>query len=179
MAKGMNEEEAEKTAARHIKATLDTGHLNTWRKHFQGSDEEFNKWMLKEVEDLAKKDLIGNMHLSDNYGYQDDHLAPGQGNCPVKEIVQIMKKHGYDGPMTVEPGADASTDLGDFHGLMKTWRYFGSPIYGFSAPSGGLPSRSWGDVQYSYFGRTYPPNFIFGAYSPSNEWTLWSQVPME
>lgn len=175
---GIGEDEAKKLASQHIKATLDTGHLNVWRKHFQGTDEEFKKWMLKEVEDLAKNDLIGNMHLSDNYGYQDDHLSPGQGTCPVKEIVQIVKKHGYKGPMTVEPGADASTDLGDFHGLMKTWRYFGSPIYGFSGASG-FPARNWQDVQYGYFGRTYPPYFIFGAYSPSNEWTLWSQVPME
>ena len=176
--RGINENEAKKIAATHIKATLDTGHLNTWRKYYKGNDDEFRKWMLSEVEDLAKKKLIGNVHLSDNYGYQDDHLAPGQGNAPVKEIVQILKKHGYKGAFTVEPGADASTDLSDFHGLMKTWRYFGSPIYGIAAPTR-FGSRSWGDVQYSYFGRTYPPYFIFGAYSPSNDWTLWSQVPME
>ena len=178
--KGYSESEAKAKASEHIRATLDTGHINTWRKYFQGSDNEFKDWLLKETEELAKSDVIGNIHLSDNFGYQDDHLAPGQGTAPVKEMMKILKKHGYKGPMTVEPGADASTDLSDFHGLMKTWRYFGSPVYGIGAPTNvGGPPRSWDQVQYGYFGRTYPPNFIFGAYSPSNDWTLWSQVPME
>jgi hypothetical protein len=96
----------------------------------------------------------------------------------VKETVQILKKFGYDKALTVEPGADASTDLSDFHGLMKTWRYFGSPIYGM-APSPTAAPRTWGQVQYSYFGQNQPPYFVFGAYAPSNDWTLWSQVPME
>jgi len=178
--KGYSESEAKAKANTHIKATLDTGHINTWRKYYQGTDQQFKDWLLKQTEELAKDNIVGNVHLSDNFGYQDDHLAPGQGTAPVKEIMQILKKHGYKGPMTVEPGADASTDLSDFHGLMKTWRYFGSPIYGIGAPARfGGPPRSWDQVQYGYFGRTYPPYFIFGAYSPSNEWTLWSQVPME
>ena len=43
----------------------------------------------------------------------------------------------------------------------------------------GSPNRQWTDVQHSYFGQTYPPYFIFGAYAPSNDWTLWSGVPLE
>lgn len=176
--KGYTKTEAEKVAEKHIKATLDTGHLNIWRKYFQGSDEDFKKWLLEETEDLAKNKIIGNVHLTDNMGYQDDHLAPGQGTTPVRDIVKILKKHGYGEAFTVEPGADASTDLGAFHGLMKTWRYLGSPVYSFGVPPT-TPGGRWGDVQYSYFGRPNPPYFIFGAYAPSNEWTLWSQVPME
>ena len=92
--------------------------------------------------------------------------------------MDVLKKRGYDKAITVEPGADASTDLSDFHGLMKTWRYLGSPIYGvgFGAPRA---PQTWSGVQYSYFGQAYPPNYIFGAYAPSNDWTLWSQVPFE
>jgi len=176
--RGYAPQEAVNLAATHIQATIDTGHLNTWRKYYNGNDEDFKKWLLDQAEDLAKAKIIGNVHLSDNYGYQDDHLAPGQGTTPVKEIIEIFKKNGYKGPMTVEPGADATTDQSDFHGLMKTWRYFGSPVYGASFSSG-MPSRSWDDIQNSYFGKVYPPNFIFGAYAPSNDWTLWSQVPME
>lgn len=176
---GRSKQESEKIAEKHIKATLDTGHLNTWKKYYKGSDEEFKQWLLKETEELAKEGIIGNVHLSDNFGYQDDHLAPGQGITPVKEIVQILKKHGYKDALTVEPGADASTDISAFHGLMKTWSYFGSPVYGVVGPSPPFPGRRWQDIQYGYFGQTYPPYFIFGAYAPSNEWTLWSQVPME
>lgn len=188
--KRMDETEARKAAEEHIKATIDTGHFNTWRKFFQANpgetidqtDKRFKNWLVNQTEDLAKSGIIGNVHATDNFGYQDDHLAPGQGTTPVKDMVAVMRKHGYRGPLTVEPGADASTDLSDFHGLMKAWREFGSGVYGSGyggqgvAPHG--PSR-WGDIQYSYFGRNQPPYFVFGGYSPSNDWTLWSEVPME
>ena len=40
--------------------------------------------------------------------------------------------------------------------------------------------HKWGhEVQYSYFGQNQAPYFIFGAYAPSNDWTLWSQSPLE
>lgn len=183
--RGMSKEQAEEEAETHIKATLDTGHLNLWRKYWQEdarktkeqNDADFKKWMLKEVEDLASKKMIGNVHLTDNFGYQDDHLAPGQGSTPVKEIVSILKRHGYDKAWTVEPGADASTDVSDFHGLMKTWRYFGSPIYGVGMNV--QSPQTWGDVQYSYFGQNKPPYYIFGQYSPSNDWTMWTATPLE
>ncbi len=182
---GMSKEEAEKIAERHIKATLDTGHLNLWKKFYQPepgktaeqNEADFKKWMLGQIEDLAKDRLIGNVHLTDNFGYHDDHIAPGQGNVPVDEVIGILKKHGYDKAITVEPGADASTDISDFHGLMKTWRHFGSPIYGVGMRIGA--PTTWADVQYSYFGQNRPPYYIFGPYAPSNDWTLWSAVPME
>ncbi len=185
--KGYSEDEAKKEAEEHIKATFDTGHLNIWRKYWKGdpnknpeqNDKDFNKWFLTKVEKMAKKGIVGNVHIVDNYGYQDDHLAPGEGNTPVREAVEILKKHGYKGPLTVEPGADYTTDLSGFHSVMKAWRLFGSPVYGAAA---GVPpgrSRQWQDVQYSYFGQAQPPYFVFGAYSPSEDWTLWSGVPME
>ena len=159
-----------------------------WRKYWisdpkktpEQNDKEFDHWYLDKVEVMAKKNIIGSMHLADNYGYQDDHLSPGEGNTPVKKAVEIMRKHGYKGQLIVEPGADASTDLSDFHGVMKTWRLFGSSVYG-TGTGGGAPTgdRRWGDVQYGYFGQNQPPYFIFGGYSPSEDWTFWSGVPME
>ncbi|MBN1157219.1 sugar phosphate isomerase/epimerase [Candidatus Woesearchaeota archaeon] len=186
--KGLDKKRAEELAKKHIKITIDTGHLNTWRKYWvedpklnpEQNDAAFNKWMLNQIEDLAKGGLIGNVHLTDNYGYHDDHLSPGQGNTPVKEIVGILRKYGYKDAFTVEPGAAATTDGSDVHGLMSTWRHFGSPIYSSSGPVRvGAPNQSWTNVQNSYFGRTYPPYFIFGAYSPSEDWTFWSGVQME
>lgn len=183
---GMSREEAEKLAERHIKATLDTGHINLWRKYWQDdprktreqNEQEFKKWALDQVESLAKEHMVGNVHLADNYGYHDDHLAPGQGNSPIREIMAIVKKYGYEKAITVEPGADASTDLSDFHGLMKTWRFFGSPVYGMGFRGAAVP-QTWSDVQYSFFGQNKPPYYIFGGYAPSNDWTLWSAVPLE
>lgn len=185
--KGLSREEAEKIAQKHIKVTLDTGHLNLWRKYWQEdprlsreeNEANYKRWILGQVESLAKEGMVGNVHLADNYGYQDDHLAPGQGNAPIKEIVSILKKYGYDKAYTVEPGADASTDLSDFHGLMKTWKHFGAPIYGSGLAMGGGMAQSWGDVHNSYFGQNKTPYYIFGGYAPSNDWTMWSQVPLE
>ncbi|MBI5389047.1 sugar phosphate isomerase/epimerase [Candidatus Woesearchaeota archaeon] len=186
---GITKDEAQKLAERHIAATFDTGHVNLWRKYWQDNprlspdqnDEAFRQWLITQVQDLAEHKIIGHMHLSDNYGYHDDHLAPGQGTSPVKEIVEKLRKFDFKGNYTVEPGADATTDNSDFHGLMKTWRHFGTPVYGYGGGSIGVgaPARTWTDVQHSYFGMTAPPYFVFGSYSPSQDWSLWSQVPME
>ncbi|PIN75938.1 hypothetical protein COV17_03375 [Candidatus Woesearchaeota archaeon CG10_big_fil_rev_8_21_14_0_10_36_11] len=182
---GLSEEQATKRAQDHITATFDTGHFNMWRKYWNSdpkksieeNDKNFNKWMLGKVEELAEKNIVGHLHLVDNYGYQDDHLAPGEGNTPIKDMVKIFKKHGYKGEMIVEPGADYTTDVSGFHSVMKTWKMFGSSVYG--SGSGGTQRGSWGQVQNSYFGQTQPPYFTFGAYGPSEDWTLWSGVPLE
>src|SRR3989338_4509620 len=178
--KGYSEEQARKAAETHIKGTIDTGHINMWRKYYQGDDKSFHHWIVDQMEDLAQHRLIGNVHLSDNFGYQDDHLAPGQGSSPIKEIMAVLKKHGYKGAVTVEPGADASVDQGDFHGLLKTWRYFGSNVYGVGGvPRSASGPNNWAHIEHGYFGRTYPPYFILGAYAPSNDWRLWSEVQLE
>jgi len=186
--RGYNEEKARKEAEEHLKGHLDTGHLNMWRKYWiwnekispEENDRKFNEWALGRVQKLADEKIIGSVHLTDNLGYQDEHLSPGQGNTPTVEIIRILKKSGYNGPLIVEPGADATTDNSDFHGVMKAWRLFGSSIYGMGG-SGQQPGRQrqWSDVQYSYFGKSEPPYFVFGRYSPSEDWTLWSGVPME
>jgi hypothetical protein len=181
---GLSESEAASRAKEHLTATFDTGHLNMWRKYWQTdphksiqqNDADFDNWMLGKVEEMAKKGVVSHLHLVDNYGYQDDHLAPGEGNTPIKKIVEIFKKHGYKGELIVEPGADYTTDVSGFHSVMKSWKLFGSSIYG---ASGAAPRTQWGQVQYGFFGQNQPPYFTFGGYSPSEDWTLWSGVPLE
>ncbi len=184
--RGASESEARKEAKEHINATIDSGHMNMWRKYWQGdekksieeNDKDFNQWMVRKFEEMAKKEIIGHIHLTDNYGYQDDHLAPGEGNTPIREVVKTLKEHGYQGKLIVEPGADWSVDASGFHSVMKAWRLFGSPVYG--AVGGVAPGiRNWGDVQYGWFGQNQPPYFVFQPYSPSEDWTLWSGVPLE
>ena len=183
---GMAEEEAKRKAEKHITSTFDTGHFNMWRKYWKGdpqktveqNDNEFKKWMVQKVGELAKENVIGHIHLSDNFGYQDDHLAPGEGSTPIKEMLKVLKESGYKGETIVEPGADYTTDLSGFHSVMKTWRHFGTPVYGTaSGISGG--ANTWGQVGYGFFGQNQPAYFVFGAYSPSEDWTLWSGVPLE
>ncbi len=185
--KGMSEQAAVTEAKEHITATFDTGHFNMWRKYWKGdpnktlaqNDADFDKWSLQQVEKLAKSGVVGHLHLVDNYGYQDDHLAPGEGNTKIKEMVSIFKKHGYKGELIVEPGADFTTDTSGFETMKKAWKMFGSPVYGAAGTSVAPGSRQWGDVQYGWMGQNKPAYFTFGGYSPSEEWTLWSGVPLE
>ena len=183
---GMAKKEAEERAKKHITATFDTGHLNMWRKYWHGdpkkpleeNDKEFDKWAVQKVKEMSRAGVIGHVHLDDNYGYHDDHLAPGEGNTPIKEMIKVLKEEGYKGELIVEPGADYTTDVTGFHSVMKTWRHFGSPMYGMG-PSLAPRKRTWGDGGYGFFGQNEPPYFVFGAYSPSEDWTLWSGVPLE
>ncbi len=181
---GLSEQQAAEKAKQHLVMTFDTGHLNMWRKYWKGdpkksmeeNEKEFDKWMIKKVEEMVP--YIGHVHLVDNYGYHDDHLAPGEGNTPVRDMVKLLKEKGYKGDLIVEPGADYTTDVTGFHTMMKTWRNFGIPVYG-SGSGLGAQRRTWSDVGYGFFGQNQPPYFTFGAYSPSEDWTLWSGVALE
>ena len=184
---GMNSEQAEKKSKQHITATLDVGHLNIWRKYWKGdptntikqNDEEFNKWAVQKVKELAQSGVVGHIHLDDNYGYNDDHLAPGEGNAPIREMIKVLKDAGYKGEMIVEPGADFTTDHpSGFTAVTKTWQHFDLPIYGGRGLTGGR-SRTWSNVAYGWMGAGQPPYFSFGGDVPSEDFTLWSGVPFE
>jgi len=168
-------DEAEKLAQQHIKSTIDIGHLNLWRQHMERKegendkefDNRFNKWAMSEIKKLHKAGVLGHFHIADNFGYDDEHLTPGRGNAPIKEFVQMLEKEGYK-DFVVEGGSfNFQTALAD------SLSYFGSPVY--SLPTG----QRFNQVHQAHFGYQAPPNYIVGAYSPTNEWSLWSQVPLE
>jgi len=95
---GISESNARQKADKLIGVTLDVGHLNLSRKH--GFTEED---LLKEVEQVAKH--VKHVHLTDNFGREDSHLAPGMGNVPFKEILERLNKEGFKGTKIVEaPG---------------------------------------------------------------------------
>jgi len=176
MGRGM----AKKVAEEHIKATIDIGHLNTWRKYFSGSDEDFKKWVLTKTKDLFKSKIVGHIHLSDNFGYEDEHVSAGEGTAPIKDFVKEIRKQGYKGPMIVEAGAQ---DKGQaWKALTTAMRHFNSPVYQIEGASVG-----WADIEHGYFGRVKAgPSYVVGAYAPDiglptehRSWTFWSGVPME
>ena len=184
---GKKEKEAAQLANEHIKATLDLGHLNIWRKHWiqdkskslKENDKDFDKWVLDMVEYMSKEDIIGHVHVDDNLGYGDEHLAPGDGNAPIKDMIKILKKNGYKGELIVEPGADWDLDKGAFSSLSKAWKYLGSPIGGTVGGFAARGSQSWSGMQYGHFGQNAPAYFTFGSYSPSEDFKLWSGVPLD
>jgi xylose isomerase-like TIM barrel protein len=147
-------------------------------ENMQDRKKRFNKWYLDKVEDLSKAEIVGNVHLVDAIGGSHQHLPAGQGELPLKEAMKILKKHGYEGPISSEGWGEERFGRGRI--MTQAWKELGSTIYDFSTPMGGMASDPrWSSIQHSYLGRNQPPYFIFGAYNPSNDWTLWSEVPME
>jgi hypothetical protein len=182
--RGMNEQKAKKAAEDHIKATFDTGHFNMWRRFFKHKpgesdedyDKRFKKWYLEQVEKLAKEGIIGNVHIADNYGYHDAHLAPGLGNTPVRDVMKILKKHGYEDEFAVEGGFNQGRT-----GFHEAWKHTGASIY--SSISGDwtdVGASSFDTVHDHYMGRPQRPYFMFGDYVPDKEgWKPWSGTTME
>jgi hypothetical protein len=172
---GMSEDEAKSKAKTHIKGTLDVGHFNLWRQHFQANegespaarDKRFNNWLLEETKKLAKDGIIGHIHLTDNFGYDDEHLTPGQGNVPMKEFIKSMEEAGLK---------DFIAEAGSFNAgsiMPDTWALMGSPIYGTTR------TPTFRSLHEQHFGYHNPSTYMVGAYAPSNEWRLWSEVPLE
>jgi hypothetical protein len=83
----ISDKKAEKIANQIIGVTWDVGHLNMLRK--QGFEEKD----LVEATKLIGKD-VKHVHLTDNFGYGDSHLAPGMGNVPFKQHLEELEKAG-------------------------------------------------------------------------------------
>jgi sugar phosphate isomerase/epimerase len=170
--RGYSESDAKQKAETHIRATLDTGHLNEWRQHFKGNEKEFKKWYLDQVQKMVDKKILGHIHLTDNWGYDDEHLTPGQGNTPNKEVFAMLEKAGFKDFITEVGSFNANTILPD------TLAEFGSPVYAVGRNMSGR-NISVGRFRHGHFGYAAPSNYIVGAYAPSNDFRLWSEVPLE
>ena len=185
---GISKEQAAKEAEEHIKATLDFQHLGMWRQHMQRKNGEslqemeqrFQKWYNEQIDKLVKvnkeKNILGNLHVVDGMGSVHTHLPTGEGNNPIKGALLKLIDSGYKGVMNSD-AHEYNTMFGPGEQLHRTWTNLGSPIYSVNAPR--TRRNTWDQVQNSYFGQTNIPPYSFGSYVPSNDWTLWSQVPLE
>ena len=168
--RGLSKDDAEKVSQDHVRATLDIGHMNMWRKFIQpkpgetrdDTDKRFDKWLVDHAKMLAEKDVIGHIHVTDNFGYHDEHVTPGEGNAPIKKFLEVvqkeMVKHGKKVDFIVEPAHQ------DFEAVKGTWRLMGTNVYGLGG--------SWGGMEHSYFGRNQPAYFAIPDMLPGvqREW---------
>jgi hypothetical protein len=124
------------------------GHINLLRKYGYGEEngifnkEKFGKEMAEEAKKIAP--FVKHVHLTDNFGYNDSHLAPGLGEVPFKEVLRELEKAGYSGRHIVEAGGMIMQKLG-----MPTpysLEAFGVPLYS-DAPAGGV---SWDQMRTTY-----------------------------
>lgn len=185
----MGKEAAEKEAAKFIKATFDIGHMNMWRRYFVRKDDEssedynkrFNKWALNKSKELADEGYIGHVHMSDNFGFSDEHLSVGQGNAPIQEFVKNMRDSGKVDDFIVEVGSyNAQSALGE------AWEELGAGIASKYLKSGAASPnpRYFGSARNSYFGHTRKPSYVFGQYVPMipgdkwQGWSPWSGSPL-
>lgn len=84
-----------------VKMTLDTGHANI------GDPEQARLGQF--VSRFGNR--IGHVHVSDNFGKQDDHLAVGKGNINFEGFVSDLKQAGYDDTITLEIFSTDTDDL--------------------------------------------------------------------
>jgi sugar phosphate isomerase/epimerase len=125
MKTGMDESQAKKKADKVIGVTWDVGHLNMMKKRgFTDKD------VISESEKISP--LVKHVHLTDNFGQGDSHLAPGMGNVPFKEILEKLEKNGDFKGMkkVIEAGALVMQGGLGMSPLVATLKAFGSPIYG-------------------------------------------------
>ena len=178
--RGLSEGKAQKEAESRVKATWDTSHANMWRKYFESkpgeslehTDKRFKEWYLKKAKEWKDENIIGHVHVSDNFGWEDEHVVPGQGNAPIKEFIKLMKDKAEKGEIDVivEPAHQ------DYKAMLGGWKLFGSSIYGLERGR----RDSWLDVERSYFGRNAPPYFLYGESAPDPEsWQLWTGTRIE
>lgn len=179
----MNESQAAKVAEDHIKATFDIGHANFWRKYFKRDpnisaeehETKFKKWLMDNVRELTKEGIIGHVHLSDNFGWHDEHLTPGLGNAPIQDFVkEVTEGKEWKGKMVVERGGQPPGL--EYTGITGTWRALNTPIYRIDAAP-----TSWTEIENSYFANVGPATVhVVGEYVPFKDWSSWStEIPLE
>jgi len=169
--------EAEKLANRHIKSTLDTEHLGMWKRYFQkkpGESEEkfdkrFEKWYLEQIKKLGEADVVGHVHIADTFGYSQSQLPAGHGAMPLYDAIKYLKEKGYKGTFESEGWGDPVKQE------TSAWSYFGSPIYSIKSSK----PVQFGQVHQGYFASRSPYRNVTPPYYPSEDWQLWSEVPLD
>ncbi len=148
--KGMSEQMAKKVAEKNMGVTWDVGHINQLRKYGYTEEE-----IVEEAKKIGKH--VKHLHLTDNFGYGDTHLAPGMGNVPIKkQVEEIEKAQGkkFEGVAVVEAG-----------GMINQFKMSPVPysVEGLNSPFYSYDQRpSWTDVRDVYssylfgFGDTLP-----------------------
>ena len=181
-------QQMEELAKKHIGGVLDTSHLSMWYNHFPHKDgqseeerlKEFNKWYMKQMDKLAKEEVVASVQIVDSATGDHRHLPPGQGPFNTIDAVKRLQAGGFDGPILSEGHEDEASDPGRIQ--YSLWEAYGAsmgttPHHFSTAPTGNSFNNVFSGAGAA--GYRAPPNYIAGAYNPSNEWKLWSETPLE
>jgi len=135
--KNISKEKAKEISEKLIGATWDVGHITQLRK-FGYSD--------KQIAEEAKKiaPVVKHIHVTDNFGFSDSHIAPGQGTVPIKEQLEKLKQglgKEYDKVAHIIESGGFASQFKQSPRLQEL-QYFDSPLYEIRAPS-------WREIAYS------------------------------
>ncbi|MGM5481528.1 MAG: TIM barrel protein [Nanobdellota archaeon] len=181
-------EGVKKLSKKHIAGMMDTSHLSMWYNHFKKKNPDesesqrlkrFNKWFKENMKKLGKEGVVGSVQVVDSAAGPHRHLPPGEGVFPSVEGVKLMQKEGFDGPVVSEGHGEEMQEPGKIQ--YSLWNEFGASIgngYAFGTGGGNAFGNIYGGMG-GAAGYRAPANYIVGGYSPSNEWSLWSEVPLE
>jgi len=166
----LKREDAEKMADKLIGVTWDVGHINLLRK--AGYAEQEIVEQTKKIAPYVKK-----MHITDNFGYADTHLAPGMGNVPIKKIMEEMEKAGYSGKSIMEAGGFVQHFKTSPHPYAL--EALGAPIYSESSSPAFGAARGAAGSYFSGYGPFLPEqNFsMYGTGFSGLPSELGGQIP--
>lgn len=177
---GLSEEKARTFAENHIKATLDTQHLQMWMQHYkrkpgqteQGREKDFSEWYGKEMHNLLQKDVVGHVHVVDGFGRGHVHLPLGQGRLmdfsKSSEAIDELRSMGL--AVIHEGWLEGPTRQ-----VTEMWKATNKPIYGL--PGGDTTFSALSD---KYLGGVDAPPYLFGEIATDrDDYHLWSEVPLE
>lgn len=117
-------EKANQVAERLIGATWDMGHINQLRQSgIEG--KELQRTVIEETQKIA--DMVKHVHITDNFGFEDSHLAAGMGNVPIREVLETLEKRGFKGRGILESGGVINAFGIQPHHI--DLEYFHAPIY--------------------------------------------------
>ena len=158
---GMSDGQAKNAAEKLIGMNFDVGHLNIFRKKgFETKD------IVGEVKEFAP--YVKHMHLTDNFGFSDEHLYPGQGNVPFKKLFETLKEGNpnfdKDVKKIVETGGVEARHMGGRSAHAFNLAAFGVPIFGDSVSTAytGIGGPATFDRALNTFGN------YFGGYGNVN-----------
>jgi sugar phosphate isomerase/epimerase len=92
----------------NLKVVFDVGHC-----HHTGHNIE------QDVKDIGG--LLGHLHISDNHGKLDEHLAPGMGTVNFPEFIKCLKDNSYEGLYMFELRKCDRENLMYCHKIFNDW----------------------------------------------------------
>jgi len=176
--KKMSKSKAMKIAEDKIGVTWDLSHINIAKK--SGFTDEF---IIEQTKKIAP--YVKHLHIADNFGFGDTHLAPGMGNAPIKQMMEQLEKEGKlkDVLTIIEAGGFNQTFKRGAHnwslsafGSAGFGGGSGAPAYG---PSFNDAFRGGGGAYFGGIGEINPQihHSIYGAGFTTMPATLGGQMP--